>query len=284
MQKAVYRATGTFGTCEVAYLEWGDITNSDVIFCVHGLTRNSRDFDHLANVLSDKYRVISVDVPGRGESQWLDNPADYTYPTYCSIILGLIAHLNIWKLDWIGTSMGGIIGMSIAALPENPIQRLVINDVGPFLPKEALQRINAYLSMNFQFNSVDEVESHLRHVHQPFGPLTDDQWRHMAVNSAKQHTTGEWRLKYDPAISAPFKDLVSDDIAFWEVWDAITCPSLVLRGQESDILLPETAAEMLRRGPKTEINEFTGMGHAPALMADDQISVIAAWLAHNRQD
>ena len=278
MQKAVYQASGTFGTCDVAYVEWGDKSNLNVIICVHGLTRNSRDFDHLADALVDQYKVISIDVPGRGESHWLDNANDYNYPTYCTVILGLLSHLNIDKVDWIGTSMGGIIGMTIAALPGNPIQRMVINDVGPFLPKQALQRINSYLSMEFKFATLDELESHLRFVHQPFGPLTVDQWHHMAEHSAVQKSPGEWRLKYDPAIVTPFKKLVDEDIAFWEIWDALTCPVLLLRGETSDILLSETAAEMLTRGPKTTLNEFAGVGHAPALMAENQVSVVAKWL------
>lgn len=283
MKKSTYQDVGPAGPCAMSYTDWGDADNPNVVFCVHGLTRNSRDFDALAEVLSKTYRVISVDVAGRGESQWLKNPADYTYPTYCPMIWRLIMHLGVKNLDWIGTSMGGIIGMMIAAMPGNPINRMIINDVGPFLPKEALQRINAYLSMDFDFASLADIERHLRKVHEPFGPLTDQQWAHMAKHSSRQDENGNWCLSYDPAIKEPFKDVVDDDIAFWEIWDAIRCPILLLRGETSDILLRQTADEMLLRGPETQLVELPGIGHAPALMSDEQISTMEKWLSTTKQ-
>lgn len=271
-------AIGPRGPCRIAFTEWGDANNPDVVLCVHGLTRNARDFDALARALSASHRVISLDVPGRGDSDWFDNPEDYTYPTYISLILDFISKLEVRHLDWVGTSMGGIIGMMIAAMPGSPIQKLVINDVGPFIPKEALQRINTYLAMDFQFPTQAGAEQHLRKVHEPFGPLTDDQWAHMAQHGSRQDADGQWRLSYDPAIRQPFKDVIHEDIAFWEVWDAIACPVLLLRGELSDILLRETAEEMTGRGPETKLVTFKGIGHAPALMAEDQIAVIRDWL------
>ncbi len=278
VEKSVYTSHGAFGTCDVAYQDWGHTNAQKTVVCVHGLTRNSNDFDYLSKVLSKHSRVLCIDVPGRGESAWLEDPADYSYPTYCYVVMDLIAHLELEKVDWVGTSMGGIIGMMIAAMPRNPITKMVINDVGPFLPKEALGRINGYLSMEFEFASIDDIESHLRHIHQPFGPLTDEQWKHMATHSTRQDDAGRWQLAYDPRISEPFRGMVDEDIAFWEVWDAIQCPTLLLRGETSDILLRETAEEMLTRGPQTHLHEFQGIGHAPALMDEEQISIINNWL------
>ncbi|NQV98101.1 MAG: alpha/beta hydrolase [Rhodospirillales bacterium] len=279
MRNSVYSASGPLGSCDIAYTDWGDLDNPDLIVCVHGLTRNCRDFDALAQVLSATYRVISIDVPGRGNSQRLASPAAYTYPTYIALLWPFIASLKARNLDFIGTSMGGIIGMMIAAMPESPIQRMVVNDVGPFLPKSALQRINTYLAMDFQFDSVAAVAQHLRRVHEPFGPLTDAQWAHLAEHGSRRGTDGRWRLAYDPAIREPFKDVINEDISFWEVWDAIRCPVLLLRGETSDILRPETALEMTQHGPATDLVEFAGIGHAPALMAPEQISTITDWLS-----
>lgn len=278
MRKSTYLDVSPAGSCNISYTDWGDIDNPNVIVCVHGLTRNSRDFDFLSQSLSRQYRIISVDVPGRGESQHLNNPADYIYPNYCAMIWRLIMHLDVKKPDWIGTSMGGIIGMMMAAMPGSPINRMVINDVGPFLPKNALQRINTYLSMDFDFVSLTELEQHLRKVHEPFGPLTDNQWAHMAHHGSRQRSDGRWVLSYDPAIKEPLKDVAEEDIVFWEVWDAIQCPVLLIRGETSDILLRETAENMLTRGPATQLVEFPGIGHAPALMSDEQISIIQKWL------
>lgn len=278
MRKSVFEATGPSGPCKIAYTDWGDIDNANVVLCVHGLTRNSRDFDELAEALSADYRVICPDIPGRGDSDWLKNPADYDYTTYCRVICDLVSQLATPNINWVGTSMGGIIGMMIAAMPQSPIRKLVINDVGPFIPKAALQRIGTYLSFDFHFQNTSEIENHLREIHAPFGPLTDAQWAHMATHGGRQDEHGQWQLKYDPAISVPFKELADEDISFWEIWDAIGCPSLLLRGENSDILLKHTAEEMTRRGPKTDLIEFKNIGHAPALMADEQIQTVYDWL------
>lgn len=278
MRQSYYQDQGANGSCRIGYTEWGDSANKDVVVCVHGLTRNARDFDILAKALSKTHRVVCVDVPGRGQSDWYSDPLDYSYPNYSAAMGRFLAAQNLNEVVWVGTSMGGIIGMTVAAMPGNPIKKMVINDVGPFLPKEALQRINMYLSMAFAFKSVKDIELHLRKVHEPFGPLTDSQWAHMAAHSSVQKEDGSWALSYDPAIKEPFKDLANEDIAFWEVWDAIKCPTLLIRGETSDILLRQTAEEMLTRGPECQLIEFPGIGHAPALMSEDQVSSIVKWI------
>lgn len=269
---------GPSGHHTLAYTEWGD-PSAPAVVCVHGLTRNGRDFDTLAAHLADRYRVICPDVAGRGKSGWLADPLQYGYPQYMADMTALIARLDVETVDWIGTSMGGLIGMMLAAVPGTPIRRLLINDVGPFLPKTALQRIAGYLLLQRTFDDLGALEAHLREVHAPFGPLSDDQWAHLAAHSGKQSEDGTWRMHYDPAIAAPFRDVVNDDIDIWSVWDSITCPVHVIRGETSDILLAETAREMTTRGPQAQVTEITGVGHAPALMATDQIGIIDAWLA-----
>jgi pimeloyl-ACP methyl ester carboxylesterase len=262
----------------IAFTEWGKPDHEQVLLCVHGLTRNGRDFDCLATNLETHYRVICPDVAGRGRSEWLDVKEDYNYPTYCADIAALIARLHTEQVDWVGTSMGGIIGMLLAAQPNAPVRRLVINDIGPFIPRTALERIGQYLGAGPHFDSLTDAASYLRHVHAGFGPLTDDQWVHLARHSVHHATGGQYSLMYDPAIALPFKTEPMQDINMWDTWERIRCPVLVLRGIESDVLLEETAAEMQTRGPPTEVVQFRDIGHAPALMAKDQIDTIRNWL------
>jgi pimeloyl-ACP methyl ester carboxylesterase len=175
--------------------------------------------------------------------------------------------------------MGGLIGMGVAAMPASPIGRLVLNDVGPFLPKLALRRINTYLGLDLRFASLATLEAHLREIHAGFGPLTDAEWRHLAEHSAARREDGRFGLNYDQRLSEPMTTGPIEDVDLWPVWDQIRCPVLVLRGTDSDLLLAETATEMTRRGPKAEVIEVDGTGHAPALMAKDQIAIVAAWLS-----
>ena len=174
--------------------------------------------------------------------------------------------------------MGGLIGMAVAAMEANPIRRMVLNDVGPFIPKVALERIDSYLGLSLAFDGMAELEAHLRQIHAPFGPLSDDQWAHLAEHSAKRRADGKVVLGYDPDIGAPFKSAPVEDVDLWPLWEDIGCPTLVLRGAESDLLLPDTAKSMTERGPRAELTTFEGIGHAPALMAPDQIEAIESWL------
>lgn len=273
------------GFSRLAWAEWGSETAPRTVVCVHGLTRNGRDFDVLAGSLVEAgWRVIAPDVPGRGRSDWLRRPEDYSYPTYLAALAALIGRLAVSEVDWVGTSMGGLIGMMLAAQPGTPIHRLVLNDVGPFIPKAALQRIGDYVGHDPRFDDLAAVVSYLRHVHAPFGALTNAQWRHLAAYSAAPAEHGHFRLHYDPAIAQAFKTGPIEDVALWPVWDAIACPTLVLRGAMSDLLLPEIADEMTRRGAAAgrglvQLRTIADAGHAPALMATDQIALVREFLA-----
>lgn len=269
---------GPGGFHRQAYVEWDSgVHDAPVALCVHGLTRNARDFDFLAQDLARDRKVVCADVVGRGDSDWMRDSATYAYPNYVSDMAMLISRLGVEQVDWIGTSMGGLVGMMLTASADAPVRKMVLNDVGPFIPKAALQRIATYLSLKFEFESLDDIEAHLRKVHEPFGPLTDAQWRHLAVHSSREEG-GNWRLHYDPAIAEPILAAELQDVILWFIWDAIKCPVLVIRGEYSDILPVDTAHEMTQRGPKADLITIPGVGHAPALMAEDQIAAIREWL------
>jgi pimeloyl-ACP methyl ester carboxylesterase len=268
---------GPHGFHRVAYTEWGDPGESRVVICVHGLTRNGRDFDFLAQALAAHRRVLCPDVAGRGHSDWLTHKDDYSYPLYLSDMAALIARSGAEQVDWVGTSMGGLIGMMLAAQAHTPIRRLVVNDVGPFVPRASLERIAQYVGKAPPFADLDALERYLRQVSAPFGPLTDDQWRHLALHSSRRYDDGTITMGYDPGIANAFSGELKD-VVLWPLWDAISCPTLLLRGAQSDLLLAPTAQEMTQRGPRARMVEFEGIGHAPMLMADDQIAVVREFL------
>jgi pimeloyl-ACP methyl ester carboxylesterase len=270
---------GPDGSYGLSYAEWGDPNADRTVVCVHGLTRNGRDFDHLATVLQERARVICPDMVGRGLSDPLDHPEHYALPTYVAHMVQVLAKLGLAEVDWVGTSMGGLIGMGVAASGACSMRRLVLNDIGPFIPKAALGRINTYLGLDLRFATLDRLEAHLREIHAGFGPLTDAEWRHLAEHSARRRDDGSFGLNYDQRLGEPMKKGPLEDIDLWPVWDQVQCPVLVLRGADSDLLLAETAAEMARRGPGAEIVEVDGTGHAPALMSKDQIEIVREWLA-----
>ena len=273
------------GFHRIHYTDWGDPGAERIVICVHGLTRNGRDFDDLARALMPDFRVVCPDIAGRGKSDWLYTKEDYGYPQYCSDMTALIARVTAGgkpvKIHWVGTSMGGIIGMLLASRPDSPILRLVLNDVGTLIPKAALERIGAYVGQDPRFRTLGELEAMMRIVCAPFGPLTDDQWRHLTETGAKQHEDGSWGLSYDPGIGIPFQKGPIADVDLWQFWDRIACPTLLLRGAQSDLLLKENAIAMTRRGPRPELVEFDGIGHPPMLMAGDQIKVVREFLLGN---
>ncbi|MBK8212069.1 MAG: alpha/beta hydrolase [Rhodospirillales bacterium] len=274
-----YLSLGAHGFHRIVYSEWKSAAGGRTVVCVHGLTRNGRDFDALAAALQADFRVACPDLPGRGRSNWLPVPAEYRPPVYMADMASLIARLGGDEVDWVGTSLGGLLGMMLAAQPNSPIRRLVVNDIGAFIAKDALQRISGYVGTDPLFADLDALEGYLREVHAPFGPLTDAQWRHLASHSARPDPAGGGlRLHYDPGLAAPFKEGFDNDVELWPVWDAITCPVLVLRGQNSDILSHETAQTMLTRGPEAELVELPGIGHAPMLMDALQIDIVRAFL------
>jgi pimeloyl-ACP methyl ester carboxylesterase len=268
---------GPDGDYGLSYADWGSPDAARTIVCVHGLTRNGRDFDHLAMALQDHARVICPDMVGRGLSDPLRDPEQYALPTYVAHTLQLLEQLELRQVYWVGTSMGGLIGMGVAASGA-PIRRLVLNDIGPFIPKAALERINTHLGLSLSFASLEALEAHLREIHAGFGPLSDAEWRHLAEHSASRREDGTFRLSYDQRLAEPMKRGPLADIDLWPVWEQVRCPVLVLRGTQSELLLAATAEEMTRRGPGAEVVEIDGTGHAPALMAKDQIAIVRDWL------
>lgn len=267
-----------FEEVELAYLDWGEPAAERRVLCVHGVTRNAHDFDVLAAALAEHgARVIAVDMVGRGASSWLDDAEGYQIEVYIAQLTQFIEKLDLAPFDWIGTSMGGLIGMVFAASDNSPIKTLVINDIGPFVPKSALDQIITYLGLDLHFADIDEVERHLRFIHAPFGHLTDAQWRALAEHGSKR-SDGGYRLTYDPRVREQFKAAAESDIELWEIWDNIKCPTYILRGNESNILTFATAEAMKQRGPKADVATFSGVGHAPALMSNDQIFTVRRWL------
>lgn len=262
----------------IAYTQWGRDDARRTVVCVHGLTRNGRDFDHLALDLADTHRVVCPDVVGRGKSGRLGNPDLYGYPQYLADMAALIARLDVESVDWVGTSMGGLIGLMLAAQPQSPIRRLVINDVGPFIPRAALERIAGYVGKDPVFDDIRGVEAYLRLVLMGFGQLSGEEWRHMAEHSARPLPDGRFGLAYDPGIGKAFTAQPLADVDLWPLWERIACPVLVLRGADSDLLLPETAAEMTRRGPQARLVEVSHCGHAPSLMKPEQIAAVRGFL------
>ena len=278
MLKSSFLGLSPHGFHRVAYTDWGEVDNPNVLICVHGLTRIGRDFDVLAQAMQDRYRVICPDVVGRGESQWLSRAADYSYPQYLADMNALIARLNAPSVHWVGTSMGGLIGMMLAAQPNTPIRRLVMNDVGPFIPKASLERLAQYVGRAPTMESLNDVEQYLRVVMAPFGKLTDAQWRHMAQYSAKQAPNGNFALHYDPAIADVFKGSVMQDVILWPFWQSVACPVMVIRGADSDLLLRETVEQMKAGRSNVSSIEIANTGHAPALMDDAQVSAVRDFL------
>ena len=270
------------GFHDMAYVEWGDPTNPKVLLCAHGLTRCGRDFDDLARAMCDMYRVVCPDVVGRGRSDRLKNPHLYGIPQYGADMVTLLAALKAETLHWVGTSMGGLIGMALAAQENTPISRLVLNDVGPVITAASIARIGEFLGKAPRFDSYVKAEAFVRFVSAPFGPLTDAQWRQLTVHTTRQAADGQFEFIYDPAIAIPFQDAVAatggKDMELWPVYDAIRCPTLLLRGAQSDLLTQETAQLMSQRGPGAQLIEFAGIGHAPVLMDDVQIAPVREFL------
>lgn len=277
-------AHGPHGFSTVAYVEWGPPDAEQVVLCVHGLTRNSRDFDFLARRLAQKgMRVLAVDLPGRGRSQWLQNPSSYQTPAYLAATAAVIARSGAKEVDWIGTSLGGHIGMEMAALPGNPIRSLILNDFGARISGVALTRIATYLRSQKRFASVGDLEGHLRAIHETFGALTDSHWRHMAEHSAVKTQEGDYRQHFDPGIGRMFSWPLMVDVALWDVWEKVACPVLILHGEDSDLLHASTVRDMQRRGiaakaRKVRAIEVRNCGHAPSLMTDSQIALIEDFL------
>ncbi len=267
----------------MAYKEWGDERNAKVLVCVHGVTRVSDDFDNLARELCGEYRVVCPDVVGRGRSGWLRDPQHYQVPQYVSDMVTLLARLDAETVHWLGTSMGGLIGMGLASLQDTPIRKLVLNDVGPSLNPEALARIGTYIGEPVRFKTFDEAAHYIREISLPFGPHTDEEWNKLAADVLKQDKDGQWIRNYDPGLASTIKAPTPESIrqmetVLWAMYDAISCPTLVVRGAQSDLLTHETAQAMTSRGPKAKLVEIPGVGHAPTFVHADQINFVKEFL------
>ena len=270
------------GLHRMAYWEWGDAANPRVLVCVHGLSRQGRDFDTLARSLCTDYRVVCPDVVGRGQSDALADPMAYQVSTYVADMVTLIARLNAATLHWVGTSMGGLIGMVLAGLPNSPIQRLVLNEIGPTIQPEAVARIGTYLGVPQHWATLDEAADALLAISQGFGPHTRAQWLALTRPMLKPDGAG-FKLHYDMNIAQPIRAMTPQDAAtgeavLWHSYDHITCPTLLLRGADSDLLTAATAQAMTQRGPKARGVEFAGVGHAPTLVAADQVNAVREFL------
>jgi len=266
------------GLHRMAYREWGE-PKAPVLICVHGLTRCARDFDALAAAMADRYRVVCPDVAGRGESDWLADPMLYQLPQYVADMVTLIARLDVDTVHWVGTSMGALIGMTLAAQQHSPIRRLVLNDAGPVVTKVSLERIATYVGFAPPMPTIEAAELYLRTVLANFGAHSDAEWRFLTETVVRRNADGSYRLHYDPKLAEPFrKNMPAGDLELWPLWDAITCPALAIRGAESDLLTAATAREMCTRGPQAKLVEIPGVGHAPTLMHADQIAVVREFL------
>ena len=274
------------GLHRMAYWEWGDAANSRVLVCVHGLSRQGRDFDTLARDLAGDYRVVCPEVVGRGRSDHLSDPMGYTIPAYVADMVTLLARLNAQTVDWVGTSMGGLIGLGVASLKGSPVRRLVLNDVGPTIQPQALQRIGAYLGQPAHWATVDEAADALWSISQGFGPHTREEWLALTrpqLVPDESSKEGGFKPHYDPAIAVPFRAVTPElaaagEAMLWHSYDQLRCETLLLRGAESDLLSHETAVAMTQRGPRARLVEFAGVGHAPMFVQPEQRQVVREFL------
>ena len=270
------------GLHRMAYWEWGDALNPRVLVCVHGLSRQGRDFDTLARAMSGEYRVVCPDVVGRGQSDHLADPMGYQIPAYVADMVTLLARLDARTVHWVGTSMGGLIGLGVASLAGSPVERLVLNDVGPVLEASAIARIGTYLGAPQRWPTMAIAAEYLAGISKGFGPHTPEQWLDLTRPMLKADGDG-FKPHYDPQIALPFRAVTAEgaalgEAALWRAYDALRCPTLLLRGAESDLLSPATAAEMTQRGPKARLVEFAGVGHAPTIVDAAQVAVVREFL------
>lgn len=302
------------GFHNIVYSDWGP-KDGNIVICVHGLTGNGHDFDYLAPALvEDGHQVIAIDLPGRGRSEFLQNPFDYTYNQYLTDITALLARLGVYpaacvphesssfvdfwtqylpyrehyscpRVDWIGVSLGGLLGIRMAGLPLSPIKRMIINDVGPIVPQEALDFIYQVIAQEYVFETIYDLEQRMRETRGlTWGPITDEQWKHMAEHNARPLPDGRITYGYDPKISEVFKFAPIGDVDLWPLWDKIDEPVQLIRGENSTLLTLDIVAEMCRRktGGLLDFVEIENAGHVPSLMAPDQIELVRSWLKNTQ--
>ncbi|QLE98625.1 alpha/beta fold hydrolase [Neptunomonas phycophila] len=269
----------TAGYHKMAYREWGHLDNERVLVCVHGLARNGRDFDDIAKALSRHYRVICPDIVGRGESDWLKDPTGYTFAQYLSDIMSLLARLNVKEVDWLGTSMGGLLGIMLAAYPNSPIKRLILNDVGPFVSKEALKRIGEYLKPSW-YESVADAKAAMQANYPALRYIREEQWQHLVRYGYRLDSKG-WTQHYDPAIGDMARANSSEDVDLWPFWQGIQCPQLLIWGEASDVLRRDTVEQMQQLNPALSLYALPDIEHVPSLMEEEHIETITTWLRNN---
>lgn len=296
MQSNYFLGLSEEGFHKVAYLEWGSKGVLPPILCVHGLTRNAKDFDALAAYLQSNRHLFIPDIVGRGDSDWLKNPLHYTYEQYLADLNTLIARMRCSTLDWIGTSMGGLLGLIMASLDQSPVRKLVLNDVGPQIPIKALARLSKYAGFNPEFNSIQEAVTYFKKIYADFGTLSEAQWETITINSIKQAGDSKWIIKLDPGIKAipskskiawqqlllhPYKAFQGTvfDIDLWHLWRKVKCPVLVIRGEHSDILPTSVVEKMQETHPQTTVMTIADVGHAPTLLDDKTHQEIRAFLS-----
>lgn len=281
----------------MAYWRWGDAKARRVVVCVHGLTRQGRDLDRLAQALvarsAEPLQVICPDVVGRGRSEWLSDPMGYQIPQYAADMLALLAQLRaqcgaeLTSLDWVGTSMGGLIGMVLAGQPglplPSPIRRLVLNDVGPAIAWVSVERMQQYVGRYGQYPNLDEAAAAMWALSNGFGPVSTEVWRELTSHMIRPCADGAVTLHYDPAIGVPVRAMTPEsaqagEAALWAMYEQIQSKTLLIRGADSDLLTPETALAMTVRGPCAQLETWAGFGHAPTLTGESQIDVVANFL------
>ena len=265
----------------VSYVDWGPIDDETPVICVHGLTRQGRDFDLLAaDLRSCGRRVVCPDLPGRGRSDWLSEPDEYALPQYCADMNALIARLDVDEVDWVGTSLGGLIGIILAGMPGSPIRRLVVNDIGPYVASIGLVRIGHYLrEMPESFPTIEAAEAYFREILAPYGDLTDAQWRliteHSVCWDAAKNT---FLMLCDKNIGKAFRNSWFASLNIWKYWEEIPVPTLILHGVQSDLLTRQLTDEMTARNPHASVVRFEECGHVPPLFESHQIEVVRNFL------
>lgn len=272
---------------EIAYVEWGPEESDVPVLCVHGLTRQGRDFDYLAADLARRgRRVVCPDLPGRGRSQHLPDSGDYALPQYCADMNALIARMGVAEVDWVGTSLGGLIGIVLAGLPGSCIRRLVVNDIGPYVSSIGLMRIGAYLGdMPRSFTTFARAERYFREILAPYGELSDEQWRHITEHSVRwDETRHVFVMLCDREIARAFRNPWLVSLNLWKYWERISVPTLVLHGARSDLLTHELCDEMLERNPSATVHRFEECGHVPPLFEPHQIKIVTDFLTAARRE
>jgi pimeloyl-ACP methyl ester carboxylesterase len=276
----VVPGSGAAGPHNLHYTEWGRRNSARTVVCVHGYSGNARDFDFLSRELARDARVICIDMPGRGASDWLPSPLHYHFGQFLSDIDSVIAKLGVESLDWVGTSMGGLLGLMLASRTSTPVRRLVLNDVGAFVPMDALQEIAGNLGAPERFASRAALETHLRYTHRDWGDISDAQYRHLAHHQGRRLDDGGYRLHYDPQIGQLLRPMpLTPGLFFWDAWYRLRCPVMVLRGERSRVLPASIASTMARVKSNAEVVEIAGAGHAPALMSALEIGIVRDFLA-----